>query len=172
MTNFSLDEETGLLTVTFNNNRLVQNISKNLQWVKDIVLAEDGTLTTDYTNIANRVESKKINWIKSCDFDSDTGRLQIVMNNNNYANIDKTLNYVQAIERDTNQNSATYNHLLIHHSDPAKQVNGCTYNGIEGWQDLGGLSYMIAHADDGSAELQKQKDALCTGGVWFITKEV
>ena len=172
MTGFSLDEETGLLTVTFNNNRLIQNISKNLQWVKDIVLAEDGTLTTDYTSIANRVESKKINWIKSCDFNSDTGRLQIVMNNDNYANIDKTLNYIQAVERDTNQNSATYNHLLIHHSDPAKQVNGCTYNGIEGWQDLGGLSYMMAHADDGSAELQKQKDALCTSGVWFITKEV
>lgn len=170
MTNFSLNEETGELIVNFNNNRLVQNISKSLQWVKDIVLAEDGTLTTDYTSLANRVESKKLNWIKSLNFNSDTGRLQIVMNNDNYSNIDKTLNYTKEIVRDLREDSSTYNHLLILHSDPSK-AGALSYNNINGWNDLGGLSYMMAAAETDSNYNAKQQ-ALSPGGIWFITKEV
>ena len=170
MTDFSLNEETGELIVNFNNNRLVQNISKSLQWVKDIVLAEDGTLTTDYTSLANRVESKKLNWIKSLNFNSDTGRLQIVMNNDNYSNIDKTLNYTKEIVRDLREDSSTYNHLLILHSDPSK-AGALSYNNINGWNDLGGLSYMMAAAETDSNYNAKQQ-ALSPGGIWFITKEV
>ena len=170
MTHFSLDENTGELIVNFNNNRLIQNISKTLQWVKDITLAADGTLTTDYTNIDNRVENKKLNWIKTCTFDSDTGRLVIEFNNDNFANIDKTFNYIKAIARDLDSNSNTYNHLLLLHSDPSKQ-GSITYNSINGWVDLGGLSYMMAAAESDS-DYSAKANALSQGGLWFVVQEV
>ena len=153
MTGFTLNESTGALEVTFNNDKIA-NISKSLQWVKDITLDSDGTLTTDYTNIDNRVENKKINWIQSCSFNNDTGALSITFNNDNNANISKTLNYIKKIEIDG------YNHLLVTHSDPAKGV-----------QDLGGIGeIMIASEND--SDLANKKNKLNTGGVWFITKEV
>lgn len=170
MTEFSLDAETGQLIVNFNNNRLIANINKTLQWVKEISISDDGTVTTDYTNIANKVENQKLNWIKSCTFDSDTGALEIIFNNSNLANINKTFNYVKAVERDVDLNSETFNHLLLLHSDPNKQGD-ITFNGTNGWQDLGGLSYMMV-AKETEADLTAKQNALSVGGVWFITKEV
>ena len=154
MTKFDLDADTGTLEVEFNNNSLIQNISKTLQWVKEISIADDGTITTDYTNIANKVENQKLNWIKSCSLDSETGTLNITFNNDNINSISHTLNYIKKVERDQ------YNHLLITHSDPDKGV-----------QDLGGIGYMMV-ASENDTDLANKQNTLSTGGVWFITKEV
>lgn len=170
MTEFSLDAETGQLIVNFNNNRLINNISKTLQWVKEISISDNGTITTNYTNIADKIEEQKLNWIKSCTFDSDTGALEIIFNNDNLENINKTFNYIKAVERDVDSSSETFNHLLLLHSDPDKQGN-VTFNGANGWQDLGGLNYMMV-AGETDSDLTNKQNALSVGGVWFITKEV
>ena len=154
MTKFDLDADTGSLEIEFNNNSLIQNISKTLQWVKEISIADDGTITTDYTNIANKVENQKLNWIKSCSLDSETGTLNITFNNDNINSISHILNYIKKVERDQ------YNHLLITHSDPDKGV-----------QDLGGIGYMMV-ASENDTDLVNKQNTLSTGGVWFITKEV
>lgn len=153
MTDFTLNEETGAINVTFNNDKIAK-ISTALQWVKDITLGSDGTLTTNYTNIEDRVESKKLNWIKSCTFNSDTGAFSMTFNNSNISNISKTLNYIKKVELDAN------NHLIITHSDPSK-----------GAQDLGGIGQIMV-ASTGDSDLTSKQNKLNTGGVWLITKEV
>ena len=39
------------------------------------------------------------------------------------------------------------NHLLVRYSDPAKRADGTTYNGIDGWTDLGQITQQYEYGD-------------------------
>jgi hypothetical protein len=148
LTSLTLDPDTGAFKTTFNNAN-IPAIDTTLQWVKDIAIADDGTITFDYTNIEDKVLSQRLNWIKAMTFNNDTGALSITFNNSNISNISHTLNYVKSFERDAND------HLIITHSDPTK-----------GRQDLGSISYMVAAPAENEAVRN-----LATDGIWVITKE-
>ena len=77
-----LDPETGFFEIDFNYNTAAKptKVEKSLQWVKDISITDDGTITTDYTNKDNKVQTKLIKWLKSINLDKENGRFTITYN--------------------------------------------------------------------------------------------
>ena len=146
----SLDKESGRFVTTFNNTN-IPGTDIELQWVKDITLAADGTLTFDYTCIDNKVMNQQLNWIDSCTFNEDTGHFTVQFNNDNIEDIEHILNYIKSFRRSDND------HLIIEHSNPAI-----------GEVDLGSIKYMAAAATENDPKVQN----LAIDGIWFVTREI
>lgn len=80
----TLNTDTGLLQVVYNHDTDAAGESTLYQtyltWVKDIIVANDGTITWDYTYGDNKVYNKLIKWIKSVTLDTETGHLTVIYN--------------------------------------------------------------------------------------------
>lgn len=87
ITNVSLDAETGAFKLNFNNG--AESLERTLQWVKDISISDNGTVTTEYTT-KTETEELKLNWIKSATVD-DNKNLNIQFNNDNISEINVSL---------------------------------------------------------------------------------
>lgn len=152
MKSLDLNADNGKLTATFNNTN-IPAIDKSLTWVKNVAIDTEGTVTYTKTT-GTTTDSKKINWVKSCTFNNDTGAFAMTFNNDNISDISKTLNYIKETKRDSN------GHLLITHSDPNK-----------GTVDLGGLVYVMTGAE-GDSDLKTKQDMLPELGLWFVTETI
>lgn len=88
----SLNKTTGAFNITFNDST---QYDASLTWVKDILLAADGTLTFKYTDQADVVKNKFIKWITSTTLNSTTGVFHI--NYNDGSNYETTLKWINGI---------------------------------------------------------------------------
>jgi hypothetical protein len=173
MTNFSLNTETGQLIVEFNNNKLIPNVNTTLQWVKDIAISTDGTVTTDYTNKADKKQDKLIQWIDNIKINNganENQKLSIKYNNkDNYIDIGSPLNYVvrMAVNPDNGN-------LLTLYSDPQKHDNDQEYDGITGWSTIGNLKYStsLSKADYNNISASERVKDLIVGAVCYRTEEI
>lgn len=188
-------QEDGSIRVVFNNTDITQGDIKNgvidlpqfINWLTMFEISESGDIDIEFNN-TNLTDIHLPNYIKKIDsiILQDTGnpsdnsalnnqKIRVTYNTKADNGVDKDteeisnpINYVMRVERDDSTN-----HLLLLHSDPARRAqNSTSYDGINGWQDLGGLGYIMVHPDDNSAELVAKQNALSVGGVWFVTKEV
>ena len=84
-----LDAENGLFSIDFNyetepnykpNAGQPTHYEQSLQWVKDIIIAKDGTVTFDYTNKEDTVYKNYIKWVKSIQLDPETGHMEVLYN--------------------------------------------------------------------------------------------
>lgn len=79
----SLNVEDGHFRVIFNQldeEGTPLTYETDLTWVKDVSIDEHGTVTFDYTTIADKVYEQLIQWIKSAELDTDTGHFTITYN--------------------------------------------------------------------------------------------
>ena len=75
----TLNETTGALTIEFEHN---DSKTYNLNWIKDIAFAEDGTITLDYSSAADKTINNLIKWINNVSL-SDAGEFEIKFNYGN-----------------------------------------------------------------------------------------
>lgn len=147
LTHFTLNENDGMLTVNFNNETPtnVNNISKQLIWVKDITVAADGTITYHRTD-KDVVDSQKIRWINSVTFDKEgTGNFNIDFNNG--TDFSTNIKYAETLSKEND-------HLKVDYSDS------------RGIVDLGSVCYAAA----ASADSEALKAKIAPTGLWFITE--
>ena len=109
-----LDAGNGDFEVTFNYNTTEKptRVYESLQWVKDITIAADGTITTDYTNKDDKVQTKFIKWLNSISLNPENGKFIITYNhdtdvNGNPTILDTDLTWVKDIHVNTD-GSVTY----------------------------------------------------------------
>lgn len=147
LTHFTLNENDGMLTVNFNNETPtnVNNISKQLIWVKDITVAADGTITYHRTD-KDVVDSQKIRWINSVTFDKEgTGNFNIDFNNG--TDFSTNIKYAETLSKESD-------HLKVDYSDS------------RGIVDLGSVCYAAA----ASADSEALKAKIAPTGLWFVTE--
>ena len=86
--NVRLDADKGDFEVTFNydTEEKPTRVYESLQWVKDISIAADGTITTDYTNQDDKVQTKFIKWLNSISLTPDDGHFVITYNHDTDVN--------------------------------------------------------------------------------------
>ena len=174
ITGFSLNEDTGRLEVTFNNNKLIPNIDKTLQWVKDISIATNGTVTTSYTNQADKEQNGLIKWIDDIKVNDDgagNGNQKISIKYNNateYTDIGSPLNYVMKMA----VNPADGN-LLALYSDPQKRTT-YEYGGSTGWVTLGNLKYSttLSKTSYESTTADNRVKDLIVGSVCYCIEDI
>ena len=173
MTNFSLNTETGQLIVEFNNNKLIPNVNTTLQWVKDITISTDGTVTTDYTNKADKKQDKLIQWIDDIKINNganENQKLSIKYNNkDNYIDIGSPLNYVMRMAV-----NPVNGDLLALYSDPQKRQSGYTYDNVTGWTILGNIKYSttMAKEDYEKTSASERVSNLMTGSICYCVEEI
>ena len=173
MTNFSLNTETGQLIVEFNNNKLIPNVNTTLQWVKDITISTDGTVTTDYTNKADKKQDKLIQWINDIKINNganENQKLSIKYNNkDNYIDIGSPLNYVMRMAV-----NPVNGDLLALYSDPQKRQTGYTYDNVTGWTILGNIKYSttMAKEDYEKTSASERVSNLMTGSICYCVEEI
>ena len=109
-----LDAGNGDFEVTFNYDTTEKptRVYESLQWVKDITIAADGTITTDYTNKDDKVQTKFIKWLNSISLNPENGKFIITYNhdtdvNGNPTILDTDLTWVKDIHVNTD-GSVTY----------------------------------------------------------------
>lgn len=149
LTHFTLNENDGMLTVNFNNETPanVNNISKQLIWVKDITVAADGTITYHRTD-KDVVDSQKIRWINSVTFDKEgTGNFNIDFNNG--TDFSTNIKYAETLSKEND-------HLKVNYSDSRGDV------------DLGSVCYAAV----ASTESDALKAKIAPSGLWFVTEEI
>ena len=61
-----------MLNITFNNNSVVQNISKEIKGIEDISIGEDQKLTFTYNTGASKTFEEPLNYIEEVKRDSDS----------------------------------------------------------------------------------------------------
>ena len=175
MTKFDLDGDTGRLQVNYNNNKLIQNVDKTLQWVKDISIADNGTVTTDYTNQDDKVQTGLIQWINDIKINDDGAgngnqKVSIKYNNaNGYVDIGSPLNYVMRMGVDPSNGN-----LLALYSDPQKRQSGISYDNVSGWSLLGNLKYSktMAKSDYDAKQPAERVSDLITGAICYSIEEI
>ena len=175
MTKFDLDEDTGRLQVDYNNNKLIPNVDKTLQWVKDITIADNGTVTTDYTNQDDKVQTGLIQWINDVKVNDDGAgngnqKVSIKYNNaNDYVDIGSPLNYVMRMGVDPSNGN-----LLALYSDPQKRQSGISYDNVSGWSLLGNLKYSktMAKSDYDAKQPAERVSDLITGAICYSIEEI
>lgn len=98
ITEMSLDPDTALWTVKFNNGD--PDFTQQLQWVKDLSIAADGTVTIYYADADKntKVETKLIKWIDKAEYSNETGKFVITYNTSEV--FETTLDYVKDIAVD------------------------------------------------------------------------
>ena len=138
----------GTVTVRYNNNDPAYVASQKLKWINDITLADNGTLIVRYNNGSpDTAFTNKIKWISECSINTGSSegegnqKFHITWNNGTEEDIGNPINYIMNMA--VNEN----NHLLVRYSDPAKRADGTTYNGIDGWTDLGQITQQYEYGD-------------------------
>lgn len=132
----------GTLTVIYNNGSANSEFANRIKWLTNATLANNGTFTLSWNNgAADTVYTNMFKWIDSCVINTElnagdgegTGnqKLHITWNDGTSEDIGDPINYIMSMA--VNEN----NHLLVRYSDPVKRASGLTYNGTDGWTDLG-----------------------------------
>ena len=137
----------GTITVSYNNNDPAYVASQKLKWINDITLADNGTLIVRYNNGSpDTAFTNKIKWISECSINTGSSegegnqKFHITWNDGTEEDIGNPINYIMNMA--VNEN----NHLLVRYSDPAKR-GGTTYNGIDGWTDLGQITQQYEYGN-------------------------
>lgn len=143
----SLNNENGHLEIIYNyDNDAEGNPTKyetDLDWIKDLTIAADGTVTLTHTATGEEVLSEKIKWISDISVNTGTTegegtqKIAVTYNDNTNVEIGNPINYIMktAITNDR--------HLIILYSDPAKRQEiitagqNYTYEDRNDWLDLG-----------------------------------
>ena len=80
----TLNTDTGVLTATYNHTTDAQGnpttYTTTLDWVKDISISNDGTITFDYTDSADKVMNKLIKWVDQITLNGTTGHFKATYN--------------------------------------------------------------------------------------------
>lgn len=189
ITEMSLDPDTALWTVKFNNGD--PDFTQQLQWVKDLSIAADGTMTIYYANAnkSTKVETNFIKWIDKAEYNNETGKFVITYNTSEV--FETTLDYVKdiAVAEDgtitfdyTDSESKTLNqiiktikevnlntdtgHLIVTYNTTNTDGNNTTYETDLNW--INGLSL----AEDGKITLHYtvDEDELLDTQIKWITK--
>lgn len=93
----TLDAETGHFTVKYNNGD--DDYEQDLDWVKDIVLDDDGTLNIFHTiATSNTVEPNKIKWVNNVELNPISGQFTMTFNDGN--KLERQLDWIRDIEID------------------------------------------------------------------------
>lgn len=134
--------ENGMLNITFNNNSVVQNISKEIKGIEDISIGEDQKLTFTYNTGASKTFEEPLNYIEEVKRDSDS-------------------------ESDTYNHL-----LIKHSDPVRgwQDLGGLNYTMVadEIFIDDESTEEEIAQSNI----LEKKKADLSLGGVWFVSKEI
>lgn len=138
----------GTVTINYNNDDPAYVASQRLKWINDITLADNGTLIVRYNNGSpDTAFTNKIKWISGCSINTGSSegegnqKFHIAWNDGTEEDIGNPINYIMNMA--VNEN----NHLLVRYSDPAKRADGTTYNGIDGWTDLGQITQQYEYGD-------------------------
>ena len=141
--------------------------------IDGITVADDGTITLDYSHDDTVIYPKLIQWINDIVInDSYEGnqKLSIKYNNaDNYVDIGSPLNYVIRMA----VNPADGN-LLALYSDPQKRQSGYEYDGVSGWTILGNLKYsktLLSSTYDSLTPAERVSN-LITGAVCYSIEEI
>lgn len=132
--------DAGLLTIVYNNG--TPNFTKQLTWPTGMTIANDGTITITYNNGEPTVYSKYVKVIQSISVNATDNmstpgnqKVHIVYNTGDSEDVGQPLNYIMKVAVNSSDN-----HLLVLYSDPTKRPeDGVTYEGVEGWADLGSI---------------------------------
>ena len=141
----------GTFTLSWNNGAADTVYANMFKWINGMTVAANGTVTFTWNNgDSNTVYNNLMKWINGCTVNignsegSGNQKLHIIWNDGTEEDIGNPINYI--INMTVNEN----NHLLVRYSDPAKRINGITYNNIDGWTDLGQITQRYEYGD-GSA---------------------
>ena len=149
----------GTFTLNWNNNTPATTYANLFKWISGMSVAADGTVTFTWNNgDTNTVYSQLMKWISGFTINTEistgsgegTGnqKIHIVWNDGRTEDIGNPINYIMSMI--VNEN----NHLLVRYSDPVKRADGITYNGINGWTDLGQINQQYEYgAGDTAAGL-------------------
>ena len=131
-----LDAGNGDFEVTFNYDTTEKptRVYESLQWVKDITIAADGTITTDYTNKDDKVQTKFIKWLNSISLNPENGKFIITYNhdtdvNGNPTILDTDLTWVKDIHVNAD-GSVTYTRttdVVEQTENPLTWITGFTF---------------------------------------------
>ena len=115
-------------------------------------MTANGTVTFTWNNgDDNTVYNNLMKWIGGCTINTGTTegdgnqRLHILWNDGTEEDIGNPINYIMSMAVNPN------NHLLVRYSDPARRASGITYNGINGWTDLGEITQQYEYNSGSTA---------------------
>lgn len=145
----SLDKTNGHFTILYNHeNDKDGNPTKyetDLDWIKGIEVAEDGTIILKHSSDPDTVLDNKIKWIKDTEINigdtegSGNQKIKITYNDDTTKDIGNPLNYIMKTDITDDY------HLVVLHADPTKRAGiiaaGKNYewDGRSDWQDLGSV---------------------------------
>ena len=146
----------GTFTLNWNNNTPATTYANLFKWISGMSVAADGTVTFTWNNgDTNTVYSQLMKWISGFTINTEistgsgegTGnqKIHIVWNDGRTEDIGNPINYIMSMT--VNEN----NHLLVRYSDPVRRANGITYNGINGWTDLGQINQQYEYGAGNTA---------------------
>lgn len=132
--------EDGTFTIFYNDGTKEQ-YEKQIQWVTNVSLSETGVFTIDFNNGAQSYVTNIVYPI-SIDIDSNseesnpgTQKLTVTYNNGTSKEIGQPLNYIMRTE----VNPENYHLLVLYSSLAARPEDGVTFDGVDGWKDLGAI---------------------------------
>lgn len=103
----TLNPDTGHFTVTYNNGD--PDYEQDLDWIKNIVLDDDGTLNIYHTvTTSNTVEPNKIKWVNNVELSPITGKFTMTFNDGDM--LERQLDWIIDIEI----NEETGEIILVH----------------------------------------------------------
>ncbi len=150
LTNATLTNN-GTLTLNWNNGTADTVYANMFKWISGMSVAANGTVTLTWNNgDSNTVYENLMKWISGCTINTGTTegdgnqKLHILWNDGAEEDIGNPINYIMSMAVNPN------NHLLVRYSDPARRASGITYNGINGWTDLGEITQQYEY-NSGSA---------------------
>lgn len=85
----------GVFTVTYNNG--APQFQTQLQWIKDITIADNGDVTYTFVGANTRTESHKLKWLDDVTLDEDTGHMVVTFNNDAFGTNTYELAWVKDI---------------------------------------------------------------------------
>lgn len=123
-----------------------------IKWIQSISIGTDGTVTLIWNNGSeNTVYNQLIKWISNCKINTGLGegsgnqKLNITWNDGTSQDIGNPINYIMGMKVTKD------NHLLVRYSDPNRRATGMTYEGVDGWTDLGQIHQRYVYSDGDSA---------------------
>lgn len=113
----------------------VTNTIGFLNDIKNVSITSEGKITIEYSAAA--IKNFSLKYPSTIALDSASQKLKVTYTDNTTALIGEPINYIQEMVIST----VNY-HLLVMYSDPAKRSSGAnniSYNGKNGWIDLGAV---------------------------------
>lgn len=140
--------DNGTLTVSYNNNSADTVFANKIRWLTGATVTNNGTFILSWNNgTADTVYPNLFKWISGCTVNigenegAGNQKFHITWNDGTEEDVGNPINYIMNMA--VNEN----NHLLVRYSDPAKRADGTTYNGIDGWTDLGQITQQYEYGD-------------------------